>query len=156
MSRPTKRRGCKIAQYPPAAQLCRLQISNKKVDVKMPIKSLEYSVGDKLRIRSWNDMAEEFGDAYGVINTGNILFLESMRYLCEETFTIAQVYYDGDLPCYFSEEGIECRDRYGSRRKPAWIITSDMLEPIGDSREEDFYIATDNEMFEFLWGSVPS
>lgn len=70
-------------------------------------------IGDKLKIRSWEDMAEEFG----VDNDGNIdsqvQFLAEMKSLCGKDFTV----FSGTSLLH-STEGFE-----GSYK-----ITSDMLE----------------------------
>lgn len=82
----------------------------------------EFHVGDKCRIRQWEDMEAEFG-----LNVaGNIQckfrFTNPMRPLCGRSFTISAIS-GGD---YYSEEGTE----------DGWNISADMLELIEDDSDE--------------------
>ena len=84
-------------------------------------------IGDKLKIRQWDDMALEFG----LNGTGSIKcvfgFTKEMRYLCGRPFTIKAQY-----DAYLSEEREEfCPGAPGGR----WRISADMLEPIDDPVE---------------------
>lgn len=87
-------------------------------------------IGDKFRVRQWDDMELEFG-LYG---TGSIKcafsFTEEMRYLCGRPFTIrARDVMRGN---YISEEREEfCKAAPGG----IWSISADMLEPIDDPIE---------------------
>ena len=81
-------------------------------------------IGDRLRIRQWEDMELEFG----LSNLGDIkceyYFAKNMRYLCGRPFTIR-----AEETGYQSEEREElCHDAPGGR----WKISADMLEPIDD------------------------
>lgn len=84
----------------------------------------KFKVGDKLRIRQWEDMAEEFGseptgssDSIGCLYS----FPATMKHLCGLPFTVRDVF--GDQ--YFSEERTE-ELRYDGRDR--WMISADMLE----------------------------
>ncbi len=82
---------------------------------------MKYKVGDKVRVRQWDDMAREFGiDKYGDIDMGNILFSKAMKQYCRKVFTINDIsddrYYVGEAPMY------------------GW--TDDMLEPIEQPKLE--------------------
>jgi len=73
-----------------------------------------FTVGQKVRIRQWNDMAEEYGlDLhYNIQPLGATGFFSShMRYLCGEEFTVEQVDECGDTLC------------------DVWLITPEMCEP---------------------------
>lgn len=51
----------------------------------------KYQVGDVLRVRQWDDMANEFGytnPCHDEIKCLDI-FVEEMKYLCGKTFTVA-------------------------------------------------------------------
>ena len=99
----------------------------------------EFQVGDIVRIRDWDDMADEFGvNSYGSIRcNGN--FIPSMRYLCGLELQIASI----DNAKTFSATG---RNGYiihfemkNKLRKPGkmWIpmITNEMLEPVRNHKE---------------------
>ena len=52
---------------------------------------MNLKVGDKVTIRQWDDMAEEFGVDYdGDIKCKNI-FIPDMRKYCGKTFTIVDI-----------------------------------------------------------------
>lgn len=77
----------------------------------------EFQVGDRCRIRQWDDMAEEFGlDEDGRINC-YAFFIEGMRYLCGAPFTVSKKF-NNPGALYNSEEGYE----------GYWNISGDMLE----------------------------
>lgn len=73
-------------------------------------------VGDVLKIRQWDDMADEFGtlDLMGsiYIKVDQSFFVPAMKYLCGKIFTVKKIFV---TPYYNieSEEGIELE-------KPAW------------------------------------
>lgn len=52
---------------------------------------MKYKVGDKVRVRQWDDMVEEFGESFGTIDTPCFLFLGSMKKYCGEVVTIEEV-----------------------------------------------------------------
>jgi hypothetical protein len=53
---------------------------------------MKYKVGDKVRVRSWDSMAEQFGvDRFGDIKVNNTYFVDAMRKCCGETLTITSV-----------------------------------------------------------------
>ena len=61
-----------------------------------------FKVGDKVRIRSWEDMESEFGlDEQGNIDC-RYLFTREMQYLCGKDFTISSIsenhYYSEEKP----------------------------------------------------------
>lgn len=89
----------------------------------------EFQVGDRCRIRSWDDMKSEFG----LNDTGSIdvpkLFTPLMRELCGRDFTIKDIT-ENSIPLYKSEERIEYIGNTGG-----WQITGDMLELASPERE---------------------
>lgn len=81
------------------------------------------AVGDRIRIREWDDMAEEFGvDADGEILC-SYTFIESMREFCGQEYTISEVHgrWDGTQRLWF-EDAEDETDKF------AW--SSDMCEHI--------------------------
>lgn len=57
----------------------------------------KYKVGDELRIREWDDMADEFGlDDEGHINC-KFSFAKWMRPMCGKDFTVRNILIDGSF-----------------------------------------------------------
>jgi hypothetical protein len=82
---------------------------------------MKYKVGDKVKVRSWNDMEKEFGlNEYGDINNKCLLFAEQMKEWCGKTVTISNVY-EGH---YIIKEG-------------GWQWTDDMFEDINNEFTKD-------------------
>lgn len=80
---------------------------------------MRYKVGDKVRVRQWDDMAKEFGECLGAIDTPFCLFVSSMKVYCGLVYEIAEVY----GRCY----------ELKSNEKPdikKWYFTDDMLESV--------------------------
>lgn len=78
-----------------------------------------YKVGDKVRVRQWDDMAKEFGECLSAIDTPFCLFVSSMKVYCGLVYEIAEVY----GRCY----------ELKSNEKPdikKWYFTDDMLESV--------------------------
>ena len=81
---------------------------------------MRYKVGDKVRVRQWDDMKREFGECLGAIDTPFCLFVSSMKVYCGLVYEIAKVY-----DCYYYE--------LKSNEKPyieKWYFTDDMLEGV--------------------------
>lgn len=81
----------------------------------------KFAVGERVRIRQWDDMVEEYGERPG----GDILppgiscyFVSSMRDLCGKTFTIT-----GSNPNYGKSF------EYFFAENVGWHIAEYMLEP---------------------------
>lgn len=49
---------------------------------------MKYKVGDKVRVRQWDDMAKEFGESFGSIDIPHFYFPRSMEKYCGEVVTI--------------------------------------------------------------------
>lgn len=79
----------------------------------------KYKVGDKVRIRQWDDMEKEFG----LDETGDIkclcFFIESMKHLCGRTATIKDIR-DKKIKLTFDDES-------GNTN---WQYSTDMIEPL--------------------------
>lgn len=101
----------------------------------------EYNIGDKLRIRSWEDMEKEFGADYD----GNIecllTFCGTMKYMCGEPFTVC----DRELVCGKDERYIY---HSSERIEGCFSITSDMLEPI---KPKPLKQATEKELMNLIF-----
>lgn len=76
---------------------------------------MKYKVGDKVRVRQWEDMATEFpiDDDGDILVRNNCAFVKQMRHLCGEEYYITDIW-DG---CYrLNKEG------------SMWSFTDEMLE----------------------------
>ena len=89
---------------------------------------MNLKVGDKVTIRQWDDMAEEFGVDYdGDIKCKNI-FISDMRKYCGKTFTIVDIEdYLYPIPAYVlsDDSGTALKDSVFST---PWTFTEDMFE----------------------------
>lgn len=94
----------------------------------------KFEVGDKLRIREWEDMKSEFGMKNGGVDINcAFTFTEEMKRFCGKNFTVSSIY--GDR--YHSEERLEMEHGW------TYNISADMLE----YREiKEFNSANDNEI----------
>ena len=96
----------------------------------------EFKVGDKLRIREWEDMKSEFGlkEICGQDTIPcNFHFCDSMKPMCGKDFTVSRISNES----YFSEENTECLDNQ------RYSISADMLEY---RIVREFVPANDNEI----------
>ena len=90
---------------------------------------MKFKVGDRVRIRQWDDMKKEFGTvSWGAINCSNA-FTEGMRELCGKKATISHIYgafsKNVSLKDFENCEGIDTN----------WCYSTDMLEPVEDDTE---------------------
>ena len=53
---------------------------------------MKYKIGDKVRVRQWDDMAKEFGESFGSIDIPHFYFSRSMEKYCGEVVTIEKAY----------------------------------------------------------------
>lgn len=86
---------------------------------------MKYKVGDKVRVRQWDDMAKEFGESFGSIDIPHFYFPRSMEKYCGEVVTIEKA----DTCSYHIKEDEE-----------HWYWTDDMFEPykVTLARQADF------------------
>ena len=62
------------------------------------MKKYEFQVGDRVRIRSWNDMKKEFTvDDFNDIKVGDTYLVKSMKPLCGKAATIKAICRDGQV-----------------------------------------------------------
>lgn len=92
-------------------------------DVKTPKPKHEFKVGDKVRIRQWDDMVEEFGlDGNGDIKC-MCYFIREMKNFCHKTATIAEIRTIFDKTLVYLKFDNENLNSY------SWDFTTDMIEP---------------------------
>ena len=79
---------------------------------------MKYKVGDKVKIRSWEDMEKEFGlDSDGDIKNGDTNFVRDMEHYCGKELTISEVY----SSFYHTFEGGD------------WAYTDNMFEDVSET-----------------------
>ena len=80
-----------------------------------------FKVGDRVRIRDWDDMEREYGtDSDGDIFIGGICFFKTMRCLCGRYATIDDIYENGV---------IVLKDWSDTSDNTSRIFAKSMLEP---------------------------
>lgn len=78
---------------------------------------MRYKVGDKVRVRQWDDMAKEFGNKDGNIPINGCLFVKEMKQYCGRTYEV----YDTGLYYYILATENEVLE---------WCFTDSMLEDV--------------------------
>lgn len=88
----------------------------------------EFAVGDKVRIRQWDDMVEEFGLIGGYkipfTKTCETTFTDGMKHLCGRTATITHINYKTE------EVELDFDDKSGDT---SWFFFLGAIEPIDDN-----------------------
>lgn len=110
----------------------------------------DYKIGDRCRIRQWDDMAAEFGERLSVIGCHG-QFISNMKDMCGKPFTIKDMYKPQgcDYMWLRSEENTEGTDKL---RRGYWAITTDMLEPYEEeSKRAEFAHPTYSDLMKLLW-----
>lgn len=86
---------------------------------------MSFKVGDRVRIREWDDMRKEFGEETYLTDCTiipcTISFTDEMEYLCGRTATIESM--TGDF----------IRLDFGNVKDNFWAFSADMLEPINET-----------------------
>ena len=87
----------------------------------------EFKVGDLVRIREWDEMAEFYGtDAYGDIDVNeDVMFVGDMKCLCGTESTIESIDSYCDAPRYL----------FDNEKLNKWIITGEMLEHVQNQND---------------------
>ena len=86
----------------------------------------KFKVGDRVRVREWEDMEREFGlTKYGSIRVV-LPFLPQMHHLCGNTATVIKVH---------SKINIELGDWKDKRRDCKWVFCDEMLTFADDAPE---------------------
>lgn len=102
-------------------------------------------VGDKVRIRQWDDMKKQFGiTILGSINC-NCKFTEEMLPLCGKTATVRLII-GTEVLLTFND----CKSIFTDK----WYFSTDMLEPV--SKEETIVIKSDGKTVSAHYGKYHS
>ncbi len=81
----------------------------------------EFKVGDRVKIREWDDMAKEFGvDKFsGNIRRSYVYFIKEMKHLCGRTGIVTDIL------------GLEVRLNFDDKSGDTnWHYSTDMIEPL--------------------------
>lgn len=89
---------------------------------------MKYKIGDKVRVKQWEDMAKEGGIFQGDINLGGICFVDDMKSLCGTEVTISKV----------------LNERYGVE-ECNWVFSDEMFEPV-----EKYPMMSSNDVWKWL------
>ena len=85
---------------------------------------MEFKVGDRVRIKSWEQMEKEFGkNSCEEINC-NPTFIECMSYLCGRTASIVKI----------NGEAVKLTDWSDSEDTARWSFSTDMIELVDTSK----------------------
>lgn len=107
---------------------------------------MKYKVGDKVRVRQWDDMKREFGECLdGIIDTPFCTFVSSMKVYCGLVYEIAKVY--------------GCHYELKSNEKPHiknWYFTDGMLEDVNSLQihADSLTLEAENTIFELKDGKI--
>ena len=85
---------------------------------------MEFKVGDRVRIKSWEQMEKEFGKDYFESINCIPRFIEDMKHLCGKTATIDEI-------CNYD---IKLKDWSGDSDGPYWFFSMDMIELVDTSK----------------------
>lgn len=98
---------------------------------------MKYKVGDKVRVRQWDDMVKEFGYDGVDIYIDNYYFVEEMKQYCGKTYEVC----NADWFCYNLKNENEVLD---------WSFTDGMLEDVNSLQihADSLTLETENMIFE--------
>lgn len=105
--------------------------------------SMRYKVGDKVRVRQWDDMVKEFGYDGVDIYIDNYYFIEEMKQYCGKTYEVC----NADWFCYNLKTENEVLD---------WSFTDGMLEDVNSLQihADSLTLETENMIFELKDGKI--
>ena len=102
----------------------------------MPAPYPTYHVGDRVIVRTWDDMMEEYGsDSHGgiAVHPNKLSFVFGMKHYCGKEFIVARIIHNKDLPdepTYFLNYSPDVHVDLNDGSSPrGWFFTSAMLLP---------------------------
>lgn len=84
---------------------------------------MEFKVGDRVRIKTWEQMEKEFGVKFGDIPC-KCIFTENMQHLCGRTATISSI----------DEYRVKLTNWSDDNDTRRWVISTDMIELVDTSK----------------------
>ena len=127
----------------------------------MPAPSPTYHVGDRVIVRQWDSMMEEFGsDLYGgiAVHPNKLSFVLNMKPFCGKEFIVDRIFHDKNLldePIYFLNYSPDVYvDLNDGDYLCGWFFTSAMLLPATLSNEPQNRIPTPSITFDDLLQGV--
>ena len=100
---------------------------------------MKYRVGDKVKVRKWDDMVAEFGlDVYGNIKTPEFLFVEYMKDCCDKIATIVRDDLDENGDRYYTIK-IDSMDG----QEQCFYFTDEMIEDVNDDENSPMLLGFD-------------
>jgi hypothetical protein len=127
----------------------------------MPAPSPTYHVGDRVIVRQWDSMMEEFGsDPYGgiAVHPNKLSFVLNMKPFCGKEFIVDGIFHDKNLldePIYFLNYSPDVYvDLNDGDYLCGWFFTSAMLLPATLSNEPQNRIPTPSITFDDLLQGV--
>lgn len=127
----------------------------------MPAPSPTYHVGDRVIVRQWDSMMEEFGsDPYGgiAVHPNKLSFVLDMKPFCGKEFIVDRIFHDKNLldePIYFLNYSPDVYvDLNDGDYLCGWFFTSAMLLPATLSNEPQNRIPTPSITFDDLLQGV--
>lgn len=109
----------------------------------------KYNVGDVCRIRSWEDMCNEYDHTANTIRTPGATFIKGMECMCGKEFTVDKVYKFGCGYFYHSRERIEY---LGGVSCIPFAISEGMLEPAPNTENEEDFVPDEAMLSSLLFG----
>ena len=98
----------------------------------MSYKPEDFYVGQRIRIRGWDDMAEEFGCKINGSIQCRLSFTRDMEYLCGAEATITDLWDGGDNVCR-----VELND-WGNVDPGGFVFSTHMIEPVDNVAGVEF------------------
>lgn len=104
---------------------------------------MKYKVGDKVRVRQWDDMAKEFGYDGVNIYIDEYYFVEEMKQYCGKTYEVC----GANLFCYILKTENEVLD---------WSFTDGMLEDVSSLQihADSLTLEAENMIFKLKDGKI--
>ena len=109
----------------------------------------DFEINERVRVRSWADMAAEFGVISGdIYGNDNVCFGAGEAWQCGMEFTVARIEWEGDHYEYYPS--LEDKTLLTNDGRP-WMFAGWMLEP-ADRPQYELELPPISDLLEFLGG----